>query len=107
MFTAEEARVMTQHGIDALSDRYYNQYRSKAQKAIQEAIDFGRYETTFNIMLGGHPRVDKLEEAYNRLIDALTNDYHYKVTVEECKIHGVGRTYYKMYVTVSWENGGN
>lgn len=76
MFTAEEARIMTQHAIDALPNRYYDIYRSKVDKAIREAISEGEHEALLWFLLDD----PNMEEGLNRLIYALIEDYHYDVT---------------------------
>ena len=96
MFTAEAARVMTQHAINALSDRYYNVYRNKVNKAIEEAIVDGKYEAILWFSLDDSHR----EEGFNRLVDALINDYHYDITT---KLTDKPLFDTKGWLKISWE----
>ena len=105
MFTAEEARVMTQHAIDALPDRYYNVYQCKIEKAIQEAIDDGEYEALLWFSLDD----PNMEKGLNRLIHALVKDYHYDITnkIMDMPWHHIRKALVKVKWEEKEENSGN
>ena len=111
MWTATEARAMTEDAIKHLDDYYYNEYRADMEKAIMEAVAQGGWEAYIIVTLyGNDPYKAKQREGAVRLAGALSQMYGYKVEVEE-GINGI--SWQDLYITVNWssdaidENGGN
>ena len=111
MWTATEAKSMTEDAIEHLDDYYYNEYRADMEKAIMEATARGGWEAYITITLyGNDPYRAKQREGAVRLANAMENVYGYKVDVEK-GINGI--SWQDLYLTVNWssdvtdENGGN
>lgn len=104
MFTAEEARAMTKYAIDHMRNHYFNEYRAKANKAIQTAVEDGSYVASFSFkILDGAFKEDQYN-ALNRLAVTLENDYGYKVTVKDSRPSSLMKLYYsQIYVTINWQ----
>lgn len=102
MWTATEARIMTGHAIAKLDDYYFNQFRAEAEKIIAYAVEHGRYRTTFQVSIcTDHAYADKQYEGLTRLKGVLTQQYGYKVEMDETFHCGVSN----IYVHVSWKEG--
>ena len=100
MWTATEARAMTEHIIAKLDDYYFKQFRAEAEQAIADAVEHGRYRTTFQVSISqDHTYADKQYEGLVRLKGILTQQYGYKVEMDETYHCGIS----DIYVRVSWE----
>ena len=98
MWTATEARVMTEYAIAKLDDYYFKQFCTEAEKAIADAVEHGRYRTTFQISIcNDHAYADKQYEGLTRLKGFLIQQY-YKVEMDETCHCGIS----DIYVRVSW-----
>ena len=99
MWTATEARAMTEHAIAKLDDYYFNQFRAEAEKAIEDAVERGKYRTTFQVWISSnHAYADKQYEGLTRLKGVLTQQYGYRVEMDETFHCGIS----DIYVRVSW-----
>lgn len=99
MWTATEARAMTEHAIAQLDDYYFKQFRAEAEKAIRYAIERGRYCTAFQVLIYSNQQYEGL----TRLNKVLTQQYGYKVEMDESFHCGMS----DIYVHVSWKEDEN
>lgn len=104
MFTAEEARAMTKYAIDHMRNHYFNEYRAKANEAIQTAVEYGSYVASFSFkILDGRFKEDQYN-ALNRLAVTLENDYGYKVTIYDSKPDTLMKVHYsQICVAIDWK----
>lgn len=104
MFTAEEARGMTKYAIDHMRNHYFNEYRAKANEAIQTAVEYGKYFATFSFKIFEGNLEEDQYNALNRLAATLENDYGYRVTIYISEPNTLMKMHYsQICVTINWE----